>query len=99
MGSLIWLPNRARDLIRNNPHAAKALEELTGHTVGTGIVPQAKTGDADLDKIIDSEWPYFVEQCDTPQRLDFYGMQALVMRSAGESGESIVRYRPRLPQD
>jgi lambda family phage portal protein len=99
MGSLIWLRNRSRDLARNNPHAAKALEELTGHAVGTGIIPQAKTGDEALDKIIDGEWPYFAEQCDTPQRLDFYGMQALVMRSAAESGEALVRYRPRLPQD
>src|SRR5689334_15261630 len=81
LGALVWLRNRARDLVRNNPHAAKALEELVGNTVGTGIVPQAKTGDAVLDRIIDGEWPYFVEQCDTPQRLDFYGMQALVMRT------------------
>ena len=70
-----------------------------GNTVGTGIVPQAKTGNAGLDKIIDAEWPYFVEACDTPQRLDFYGMQALIMRTMAESGESIVRFRPRLAQD
>src|SRR5438309_131519 len=75
MGALVWLRNRSRDLVRNNPQAARALEELVGNAVGTGIVPQAKTGDEDLDKIIDNEWPFFVEQCDTPQRLDFYGMQ------------------------
>jgi lambda family phage portal protein len=98
MGALVWLRNRSRDLVRNNPHASKAIEELVGNTVGTGIVPQAKTGDAALDKIIDGEWPYFVEQCDTPQRLDFYGMQALITRSTGESGEGIVRYRPRLSE-
>jgi len=61
-------------------------------------VPQAKTGNAALDKIIDGEWNYFVEACDTPQRLDFYGMQALILRTM-ESGESIVRFRPRLTQD
>jgi len=99
MGALVWLRNRARDLVRNNPHAAKALEELVGNTVGTGIVPQAKTGDVALDAIIDAEWPYFVEQCDTPQRLDFYGMQALVMRTTAESGEGLIRYRPRPPQE
>ena len=81
MGSLVWLRNRSRDLIRNNPYASKAIEELAGNTVGTGIVPQAKTGDAALDRIIDAEWPYFVENCDTPQRLDFYGMQSLIMRT------------------
>jgi lambda family phage portal protein len=99
MGSLVWLRNRSRDLVRNNPYAVKATEELVGNGVGTGIVPQAKTGNAGIDKIIDAEWPFFVEACDTPQRLDFYGMQALVMRTMAESGESIVRFRPRLAQD
>jgi len=99
MGSLVWLRNRSRDLLRNNPYAAKALEELVGSAVGTGIIPQAKTGNPALDKIIDSEWPYFAEMCDTPQRLDFYGMEALVMRSTAESGEELVRYRPRLAKD
>src|ERR1700730_13738100 len=51
MGSLIWMRDRSRDLIRNNPYAAKAVEELVGNLVGTGIVPRAKTGDAKLDKI------------------------------------------------
>ena len=46
MGSLIWLRNRSRDLIRNNPYAARAIEELAGNVVGTGIVPKAKTGNA-----------------------------------------------------
>jgi len=29
---------------------------------------QSKTGNAGIDKIIDAEWPFFVEVCDTPQR-------------------------------
>src|SRR5512140_2677989 len=53
--SLQALRNRSRDLLRNNPYAAKAITELVGNTVGTGIVPQAKTGDSALDKIIDAE--------------------------------------------
>ena len=96
MGSLIWLRNRSRDLIRNNPYAARAVEELAGNVVGTGIVPKAKTGNAGIDKIIDAEWPFFAEACDTPQRLDFYGMQTLTVRTMAESGEAILRFRPRL---
>ena len=99
MGSLVWLRSRSRELMRNNPYANKAVEELVGNAVGTGIVPQAKTGQVSLDKVIDAEWPFFVEACDTPQRLDFYGMQALNLRSMAESGESLVRFRPRLAQD
>ena len=96
MGSLIWLRNRSRDLIRNNPYAARAIEELAGNVVGTGIVPKAKTGNTAIDKIIDAEWPFFADGCDTPQRLDFYGMQTLTVRTMAESGEAIVRFRPRL---
>src|SRR6185312_3732709 len=96
MGSLIWLRNRSRDLIRNNPYAARAIEELAGNVVGTGIVPKAKTGNAAIDKIIDAEWPFFADACDTPQRLDFYGMQTLAVRTMAESGEALVRFRPRL---
>ena len=95
MGSLIWLRNRSRDLIRNNPYAARAVEELAGNVVGTGIVPKAKTGNTAIDKIIDAEWPFFAEACDTPQRLDFYGMQTLTVRTMAESGEAILRFRPR----
>jgi lambda family phage portal protein len=96
MGSLIWFRNRSRELIRNNPYAARAIEELAGNVVGTGIVPKAKTGNVALDKIIDAEWPFFADACDTPQRLDFYGMQTLTVRTMAESGEAIVRFRPRL---
>jgi lambda family phage portal protein len=95
MGSLIWLRNRSRDLIRNNPYAARAVEELAGNVVGTGIVPKAKTGNAGIDRIIDAEWPFFAEACDTPQRLDFYGMQTLTVRTTAESGEALVRFRPQ----
>ena len=62
--SLINLRNRSRDLLRNNPYASKAIAELVGNTVGTGIVPQAKTGIPALDKIIDGEWLYFAENYD-----------------------------------
>jgi len=99
MGSLVWLRNRSRELTRNNPYAAKAVEELAGNVVGTGIIPQSKTGSDAINKIIDGEWPYFADACDTPQRLDFYGMQSLVMRTTAESGEGILRFRPRLAKD
>jgi lambda family phage portal protein len=95
MGSLIWLRNRSRELVRNSPYAARAIEELAGNVVGTGIVPKAKTGNTALDKIIDTEWSFFADECDTPQRLDFYGMQTLTVRTMAESGEAIARFRPR----
>jgi lambda family phage portal protein len=99
MGSLVWLRNRSRELIRNNPYAIKAVEELVGNAVGTGIVPQSKTGNAKLDAIIDEKWKWFAEECDIHRGygypgLDYYGMQALVMRTTAESGEMVGRHRP-----
>jgi len=96
MGALTWLRNRSRELVRNNPYAARAMEELAGNVVGTGIVPKAKTGDAAIDKIIDSEWPFFAEAVRHSTAPDFYGMQTLTVRTMGESGEAILRFRPRL---
>jgi capsid protein len=96
MGALIWLRDRSRDLIRNNPYASHAVEELAGNVVGTGIVPKAKTGATAIDQIIDNEWPYFAEACDEPQLLDFYGMQTLTVRTMAESGEALARFRPRM---
>jgi capsid protein len=97
--SLVALRNRSRDLLRNNPYATKAIAELVGNTVGTGIVPQAKTGNPALDAIIDAEWPYLAENCDPGGQLDFYGMQSLIVRTTAESGDGVVRFRGRLPQD
>jgi lambda family phage portal protein len=97
--SLINLRDRSRDLLRNNPYATKAINELVGNTVGTGIVPQAKTGSPALDKIIDTEWPFFAENCDPGGQLDFYGMQSLIVRTISESGDGVVRFRGRQAQD
>jgi lambda family phage portal protein len=97
--NLNLLRDRSRELIRNNPHANKAIDELVGNSVGTGIMPRAKTGDVNLDKKIDSEWAYFAEQCDSGSQLDFYGMQALIVRATAESGEGLARFRTRLKSD
>src|ERR1035437_9334088 len=96
---LVLLRNRSRELLRNNPYATKAIAELVGNTVGTGIVPQAKTGNPELDAIIDAEWPFFAENCDPGGQLDYYGMQSLLVRTIAESGDGVVRFRGRLAQD
>jgi len=87
------LRDRSRDLVRNNPYAAKAVEELVQQTVGSGITPRANTGDTALDKLIDTEWPYFCEASDPDGQLDFYGQQALMVRTTAESGEGLARLR------
>jgi lambda family phage portal protein len=95
--ALSRLRTAARDLVRNNGHAKKARNKIAEHVVGWGIVakPQPKS-QAALDV-----WKRWAEskECDAEGRLDFYGLQKLVMRSVVESGEVLVRQRLRLPQD
>ena len=48
------LRDRMRDLVRNNPHAAKAVAVLVNNIVGSGIMPRAASGDDKLDRKVDA---------------------------------------------
>jgi lambda family phage portal protein len=82
------LRNRARDLVRNNPYAARAIEVKVANTIGTGILAEI-----DNRRLADL-WTAFVDQCDVDGKLDFYGIQSLCERTRFESGEVLVRMRP-----
>lgn len=92
---LPYLRARSRDLVRNHPHASRAIEVLETWSVGTGIRPRARTGDDDLDKRLGDWWAQFVEHSDVDGHDDFYGQQALVARTVGESGEVGFSFVPR----
>jgi lambda family phage portal protein len=99
--ALTKLRERSRDLVRNNSYAARAIDELVGHAIGTGIAAQAKTSNdnAALVKQIDDTWKIWVTECDADGQLDFYGLQRLAARSIVESGECLVILRPRFSSD
>jgi lambda family phage portal protein len=84
--SLAKLRDRSRDLVRNNPYAAKALRVLVSNSIGTGIVPSLKS------KSLNQLWEVWTDECDIENQLDFYGMQRLAGRAVFESGECIVRF-------
>ena len=42
-GALPRLRDRSRDLVRNNPYAAKAVQAVVSNLVGTGILPRARS--------------------------------------------------------
>lgn len=97
---------RSRDLARNNPHAGRALTSLVNNAVGPGIQgraavpPSADTKAAreaaqNLNRRVDDLWWRWCEECDANEQLDFNGLQQLAVRSMLESGDVLVRRRPR----
>ena len=93
------LRDRMRDLVRNNPHAAKAVAVLVNNIVGAGIMPRAASGDDRLDRTVNELWETWARGCDADGQLDFYGLQTLVCREMVEAGEVLVRRRPRRTED
>jgi lambda family phage portal protein len=89
---LITLRNRSRDLRRNNPYAAKAIQVITSNVVGTGISTQFRGPNA---KPIEDMWNAWAESksIDFDGRNNIYGLQRLIMDAVSESGEVLVRKR------
>jgi lambda family phage portal protein len=93
--SLPLLRDRSRDLVRNNPYAAKAVQVIVSNTIGTGIIAQAKARRSRRrsQQLTDLwlDWATDPRQCDFYGRMDFYGLQALALRCIVESGEVLIR--------
>jgi lambda family phage portal protein len=93
--SLQALRDRMRVLVRDNPHAAKAVSVLTTHVIGDGIMPRANTGSEELDRRINKLFLAWTKNCDADGQLDFAGIQTLAFRGMVEGGETLVRRRTR----
>jgi len=93
--------NRARDLVRNNPWAAKALFVLANNCVGFGIRCQIQSRSKGRARSAQQLWSDWAETtaCDADGLHDFYGLQHLAFRAMAESGECLIRLRPRRPED
>jgi lambda family phage portal protein len=91
---LKMLRARSRDLVRNNPYASAGLKALVGYQVGTGIVPQSRTGDAALDRQANALWAEWGATADAGLRHDIYGLQSLAARTRSEAGEVLILLRP-----
>ncbi len=81
------LRHRMRDLVRNNPMAAQAVQVLVNNIVGTGIRPRAATGDAGLNRQVDALWKRWVSSCDQHGHTDFHGLLGLAVREMIEGGD------------
>lgn len=67
------LRDRMRDLVRNNPMAAQAVQVLVNNIVGTGIRPRAATNDPALNERVDALWKRWSRSCDRHGHTDFTG--------------------------
>lgn len=91
----------ARDLVRNNAHATRAVNVITANVIGTGIIPsivtkRGKQRDALEEKL---KAHFDTTAVDAEGRHDLYGLQALAMRTIVEAGEVLIRMRPRRTAD
>jgi len=91
------LRDRMRDLVRNNPMAAKAVSVLVNGLVGTGIRPRAVSADKALNKLVDDLWARWADQCDADGHTDFHGLLSLAMRETIEGGD-VFALRIRRPR-
>lgn len=76
---------RSRDLVRNNPYAARAADVKVAHTIGTGITAELSS------KRATRFWEAFAENCDADRHTDLNGIFALAERCRFESGEALIR--------
>ena len=83
---------RARDLERNSDLAKAAVEAIVRNVVGTGIRPQAATGDEDLNDLLESKFKVWVKarNSDITGQMDFYEQQAFLVRRRVYDGEILV---------
>lgn len=96
------MAQRARDLVRNNPHAARAKDAIVDHTVGTGIRPYFEgVNERRKQKFgkVFKKWAENPRSIDSDSHFDLYGLEALILGSVLESGECFVRRRKRRAQD
>lgn len=94
---------RVRQLVRDFPYFANAVNRLVDYSVGSGIVFQSKvktkSGDLDRKTIqqIEDAFNFWADDADVARRLHYYEIMQLTKRQDVESGEYIVikRHLPK----
>lgn len=74
-GTLELMRQKAADLRRNNPIVCGVCDRLASWTVGTGIIPQAKTSDPAWNKAAEAFWQTWAQACDVRQRASLWALQ------------------------
>ena len=84
---------RARYLEDNSDIAGAAIGGIVRNVVGTGIKPQARTGNEELNKQIEALWAEWsrAENCDITGQQTFEELQALLLRRKVVDGEIFIK--------
>lgn len=90
---LATLRLRAREMSRNNPYWVAGKRAVVTQVVGTGIRATAVSSSVRAQKRTQDAWDRWAESkvADVAGRLDWYGIQSLVMGTVVSDGECIVR--------
>ena len=94
--SLPEVRRRIRQLVRDFPYFARAVEILVDYTVGAGIVFQSRvrTAEGKLDKKriqqIEDAMNYWFDEADASGKLHYYEMMQLAKRQDLEAGEFLI---------
>jgi len=96
------LRDRMRDLVRNNPHAAKAVAVLVNNIIGAGIMPRAASGDDKLDRSIEGirqdretgTLPPGNPRDTSPGRPVVFGEPEVVLMDLPQISEDVAAHRP-----
>ena len=89
--------NGARQLVRDNGHAANAVNVLESNVIGTGIRPGFQADSDTIERMLEELWEEHVtEEASGAEEVgDFYSRQALGFRAVVESGSVLYRRRRR----
>lgn len=98
--ALMALRGIARDMVRNNPHAANGVAKLAQYLVGTGIAFEVYR-DGKVDKALMGRAREHFEStaCDAEGRCNLYGLQLQAAQTMITSGEILARRRWRRKAD
>lgn len=79
---------RAAHAVRNNAHAAAAVQSLVANIIGPGIKPSSQHPDPATRETIHRLWAEWTDSADLDGLGDFYAVQALAVRQMVEAGEA-----------